>query len=361
MGRTGLLIVVFMLAGCGGMMSAPVGESRAPTPVEPARPGARALGGEPMPAAPAPADGKFYVVKKGDTLHAIALDNGVDYRDLAAWNNLENINRITVGQRLRVSAPGATAAAPATGGAEVRPIAQGGVVVARPLDGVAADAAVPSNAAGAVPPVPNRGFPSVTPTFAPGSADALKRAPKGGKLPYSEENLARLKAQNLALASAAEAPAVAVAPVAQAEKPAATPPAVVTPPVATAGDIEWAWPASGKLLASFNEGGDGQEANKGIDIAGKLGDPVQAAAAGKVVYAGSGLRGYGNLVIVRHNATYLSAYAHNSRILVKEGQTVTRGQKIAELGSSDAASPKLHFEVRQQGKPVDPLKFLPPR
>lgn len=335
LGRIAFLMLVLALTGCGGMPSAPVGESRTPTPVELARPGA------PAPAAAAvAADGKFYVVKKGDTLHAIALDHGADYRDLAAWNNLENINRIAVGQRLRVSAPGA-AAAPATGAAEVRPIALGGPVVVRPLDA----AVLPA------------------PTFAPGSVELLKRSPKGGKLPYSEENLARLKAQNLAPATAVEAPLPQVTQAAaQAEKPAAPPPAVVSPPATAApGDIEWAWPASGKLLASFNEGGDGQEANKGIDIAGKPGDPVQAAAAGKVVYAGSGLRGYGNLVIVRHNATYLSAYAHNSRILVKEGQMVTRGQKIAELGSSDADRPKLHFEVRQQGKPVDPLKFLPPR
>ncbi|MDO8960208.1 MAG: peptidoglycan DD-metalloendopeptidase family protein [Rhodocyclaceae bacterium] len=337
-------MLVFALAGCGGMKPAPVGDSRAPTQVEAARPGAVA---PPVASAPVPvvSDGSFYVVKKGDTLHAIALDHGVDYRELAAWNNLENINRITVGQRLRVSAPGAAAAVAATSGvAETRPITSGGAVVARPLDGAAV-----GTAAGAVPPAP---------TFTPGS-ETLKRSPKGGKLPYSAENLARLKAQGVA-----PAPLVA-APAAQPETPAAPPPVapvVISPPPATApGDIDWAWPAAGKLLAGFSEGGAGQEANKGIDIAGKPGDPVLAAAPGKVVYAGSGLRGYGNLVIVRHNALFLSAYAHNSRILVKEGQTVTRGQRIAELGNSDADQHKLHFEVRQQGKPVDPLKFLPPR
>ncbi len=125
--------------------------------------------------------------------------------------------------------------------------------------------------------------------------------------------------------------------------------------------MDWTWPTGGKVLTQFVDGGAGKESNKGIDIAGRAGEPVQAAAAGKVVYAGSGLRGYGNLVIVRHNATYLSAYAHNSKILVKEGQTVTRGQKIAEIGSSDADQPKLHFEIRFQGKPVDPLKYLPER
>jgi len=354
-GRIAWIMVVFVLAGCGGMRPAPVGDSRSPTPIEAARPGAFAPPGASAPpsaAAPAPvaSDGSFYVVKKGDTLHAIALDHGVDYRELAAWNSLENINRITVGQRLRVSAPGvapmaAPVAAATSGVAETRPITSGGPVVARPLDGTAA---------GAVPPAP---------TFTPGS-ETLKRSPKGGKLPYSAENLARLKAQTVApdpLVAAPAVPAVSAAPAARPETPVAPPSAVVSPTPAPAGDIDWAWPATGKLLAGFSEGGAGQEANKGIDIAGRLGDPVLAAAPGKVVYVGSGLRGYGNLVIVRHNALFLSAYAHNSRILVKEGQTVTRGQKIAELGNSDADQPKLHFEIRQQGKPVDPLKFLPPR
>ena len=116
------------------------------------------------------------------------------------------------------------------------------------------------------------------------------------------------------------------------------------------------WPAKGRLVASFSE----SATLKGIDIAGAVGDPVLASAPGKVVYAGSGLRGYGKLVIVKHNATYLTAYAHNREILVKEGQTVTRGQKIAEMGSTDADRVKLHFEIRRLGKPMDPLRYLPP-
>jgi lipoprotein NlpD len=120
--------------------------------------------------------------------------------------------------------------------------------------------------------------------------------------------------------------------------------------------IDWQWPATGKVLSGFSD-----TANlKGIDIAGTAGQPVVASAAGKVVYAGSGLRGYGKLVIVKHNSTYLSAYAHNSDIVVKEGQQVTRGQKIAEMGSTDSDQVKLHFEIRRLGKPVDPLKYLPP-
>lgn len=116
------------------------------------------------------------------------------------------------------------------------------------------------------------------------------------------------------------------------------------------------WPASGTLLAGFDEA-----RNKGYDIAGKAGDPVLAAADGRVVYAGAGLRGYGNLVILKHNNTFLTAYAHNQALLVKEDQTVRRGQKIAEMGSTDADRVKLHFEIRRQGKPVDPVRYLPAR
>lgn len=139
--------------------------------------------------------------------------------------------------------------------------------------------------------------------------------------------------------------------------PAATP-APAPPPVAREGDddVNWAWPAAGPVIAPFDEG-----KVKGLVFAGKAGDPVLAAADGRVVYAGSGLRGYGNLVILKHNNTYLTAYAHNQTLLVKEDQSVRRGQKIAEMGSTDADGVKLHFEIRRQGKPVDPARLLPPR
>lgn len=120
--------------------------------------------------------------------------------------------------------------------------------------------------------------------------------------------------------------------------------------------LAFAWPHPGPVLAGFDEA-----KNKGLDFAGKAGDPVLAAADGKVVYAGSGLRGYGNLIILKHNNTYLTAYAHNQALLVKEDQQVTKGQRIAEMGSSDADRVKLHFEIRRQGKPVDPAKLLPAR
>ena len=152
---------------------------------------------------------------------------------------------------------------------------------------------------------------------------------------------------------------VAVAPVAPAVPAAST---STTPkpatPAASAGedDVAFIWPSSGTLLAGFDEA-----RNKGYDISGKAGDPVVAAADGRVVYAGAGLRGYGNLIILKHNNTFLTAYAHNQALLVKEDQAVRKGQKIAEMGSTDADRVKLHFEIRRQGKPVDPVRYLPSR
>ncbi|WP_422843288.1 peptidoglycan DD-metalloendopeptidase family protein [Acidovorax sp. M2(2025)] len=157
----------------------------------------------------------------------------------------------------------------------------------------------------------------------------------------------------------------AVTPAAPASAPkspasgAVVAPAPATPATApAAGEDEMAfiWPASGSLLAGFDEA-----RNKGYDISGKAGDPVLAAADGRVVYAGAGLRGYGNLVILKHNNTFLTAYAHNQTLLVKEDQSVRKGQKIAEMGNTDADRVKLHFEIRRQGKPVDPSRYLPSR
>ncbi len=125
---------------------------------------------------------------------------------------------------------------------------------------------------------------------------------------------------------------------------------------ATPSGSDWKWPANGRLIGQFSTS---KPVNKGIDIAGSLGESVLAAAAGTVVYAGQGLRGYGNLVIVKHNDSYLSAYAHTSRILVNEQEAVKAGQKIAEIGSTGTDKVKLHFEIRRNGKPVDPLTYLP--
>lgn len=176
--------------------------------------------------------------------------------------------------------------------------------------------------------------------------------------------------QAVAIARPAPAAAVTGQPLPPLGKPApqGAPPASVTAPPApanaappaasqaSADDLVWIWPAQGATVGGFDE-----VKNKGIDIAGKAGDPVLAAADGRVVYAGSGLRGYGNLIILKHNNTYLTAYAHNRSLLVKEEQTVRQGQKIAEMGNTDADQVKLHFEIRRQGKPVDPVRYLPPK
>ena len=131
---------------------------------------------------------------------------------------------------------------------------------------------------------------------------------------------------------------------------------VAVKPAAVEGEINWIWPANGAVLAGFDE-----VKNKGLDIGGTAGEPVLAAADGRVVYVGAGLRGYGNLIILKHDNVFLTAYAHNRTLLVKEDQSVSKGQKIAEMGSSDSDHVKLHFEVRRQGKPVDPAKYLPAR
>ena len=289
----------------------------------------------PRPGAPAAVSGGpgYYTVKRGDTLYRIALENGQDYRDIAAWNNITNPSAIREGQVLRVAPPGAaTAAAP--GAVVAQPIVTAPTVETRSLD------------------APRTGAPAAS-TAASG---ALVREPRGGKEPYSDEAYARLSKAG----EPAARPPVAVDPKPEpkAEAPVAKPEAKPEAPAAAVGpdDVAWMWPSSGRIIGQYSESG-----NKGLDFSGRAGDGVLAAADGKVVYAGSGLRGYGELVIVKHNATFLSAYAHNRKILVQEGQQVTRGQKIAEMGSTDSDGVKLHFEIRRQGKPVDPLQYLPRR
>jgi len=244
-----------------------------------------------------------YTVRKGDTLLRIALDAGQNYRDLVAWNNLSDPDDIKVGQVLRIAPPDRNGSA---------------VAGTNPIT------------------MPGADKPAIVPR---------KSTPRGDKKPYTESNLAETQKDDV--------PAVNPKAV---ERPSA---ALAAGSTVTANDDEklsWMWPSNGRIVATFDEG-----KNKGIDIAGKLGQQVMAAGAGKVMYAGSGIRGYGNLVIVKHSNSLLSAYAHNRAILVKEGQSVTKGEAIAEMGDSDADTVKLHFEIRQQGKPVDPSKFLPSR
>lgn len=266
-----------------------------------------------------------HAVQKGETLYSIALEYGLDYRDLATWNGLEDINRILVGQTLRLTAPDA-----GTKPAESK-----------------------VQAVALKPPVI---------TTQPITESATISQPQAIKLPYSQAaliQLSRIADKPVALnPNPVQVPApadTAVKAAGNADKPAIAVTRDAAGKEADDAALDWSWPANGPVITEFSEA----KSSKGIDIGGNRGQPVYAAAAGKVVYSGSGLRGYGKLVIIKHNAMYLSAYAHNQQILVKEGQAISRGQKIAEMGDSDADRVELHFEVRQMGKPVDPLKYLP--
>ncbi len=343
------LVVALLVTACA---------TRTPAPVSERTPLTTYVGPPPPPLPPVaapretpPAPPPTYTVKRGDTLAQIALELGLDYRELATWNNIDNPNVIRVGQVLVVAAPGQATGVSPSGSAVTTPLA-----AAAPIAPKGAD----------TPPV------STAPVLPSGRGNTatLKTEPKALKLPYSEQALAQLQAP----APSAPAASAIPPPVPPSIAPPVAPPvapAVVTPPVAAAtparpesarvpeiddDKIDWVWPTAGKLIAGFSD----TASLKGIDIAGKAGQPVVASAAGKVVYSGSGLRGYGKLIIVKHNTTYLSAYAHNREILVKEGQQVTKGQKISEMGDTDADQVKLHFEIRRLGKPVDPVKYLPP-
>ena len=372
-----LAAAALVAAGCATHRPAPV-EDRTLGRGGPPHAAPSASGEAPL-ATPESPPAATYTVKRGDTLHQIALDNGLDYRELAAWNNVENVNKIYPGQVLRLAAPGSENA---TSGVATPPAtpqdATSGVITAPLRTPPAIGESAPASP---VPPIASaNAAPSSPVTAAQGN---LKTAPKAVKVPYSEQAVRELEHA----ASAAPAPrdaltvpaapavetktqprdvAPAVAPAAAAANaPSPSSAAAAPSPSAPAkggasavdGDqLEWAWPAKGRIVSGFSE-----TANlKGIDIAGTAGEPVRASAPGRVVYAGNGLRGYGKLIIIKHNNTYLSAYAHNREILVKEGQQVTRGQKIAEMGSTDADQVKLHFEIRRHGKPMDPTKFLPP-
>lgn len=251
---------------------------------------------------------QVHVVQKGDTLYSIAFNYGFDYHELAELNGIQNPSVISIGQEIRLF----------PGSAAVRP------VVSKPAE------------------------------------PSIKEQPKVVKYAYSDAAVAQIdKIQEPAKPEDATAP-VKVEPKPKPEAKPDNKPEHVAPADNTADDgeddaLEWSMPTQGKLIGEFSESAN----RKGIDIAGKLGQAIIASAPGKVVYSGSGLRGYGKLVIIKHNKTYLSAYAHNDQVLVKEGQTIARGQKIAEMGNTDADQVKLHFEVRRFGKPVDPAKYLP--
>lgn len=321
-----LALAGLLVAGCATRTQAPVADRETP-PARTPTIGIVQSGSSGRPST--------YVVKRGDTLYSIAAANGIDHRELAALNKIDDPSGLRVGQVLVLAPP---TSAEGSGAVSVNPISATAPVEARPLG--AAGASPP--ASGVTPPASSA--PSASTPGTPG----LKTAPKAVKLPYSEQNLALLRRGEEIRPAAQPAPAP--------EKPAASAPE--SRKDLPAGSPQWAWPATGKLIGTFQQSG-----GKGVAIAGKLGDPIYASAAGTVVYSGEGLPSYGKLIIVKHNDEYLSVYAHNSAILVKEKQTVAKGQKIAEMGTSGAGapSPRLHFEIRRAGKTVDPIQLLPER
>jgi lipoprotein NlpD len=250
-------------------------------------------------------DGKTHVVQAGENLFRIALSHGLKYQVLASWNQLPDFN-IKVGQVLRLTPPGSvTSHAPASA-----PVAASAVV---------------------------------------------KPYPKGLKLPYTDSATREISAQSEGSGKTAHPLEKHDSSVPAASKAASdAAPGKAEPPAKAGADdkIVWSWPSNGRTLRGYSD------SNKGVDIGGRPGQPVLASADGKVVYSGTGLRGYGKLIIIKHNKTFLSAYAHNSQLLVKEGQAVKKGQKIAEMGNTDADQVKLHFEIRRFGKPVDPMQYL---
>ena len=284
--------MVALSAGCVARRGAPVVD-RAPE----AKPAATA---EPAPRAPE-ARPDLYTVKKGDTLFSIALDHGLDYRELAQMNGITDPGVIRIGQQLRLT--------PRRSAAVTAPLKTAPGVEARPLGG---------------PPA--------------AGADNVKTQPRAERVPYSD--------QAYALLSKAET------------APSAKPEASTGPRADGARGAEepgWGWPASGKVVGTFNG-----NTSKGIDISGRPGQPVFASAAGRVIFSGTGIRGLGKFIVIKHNDAFISVYAHNSELLVKYDQTVAKGQKIAEMGSTDTDQVKLHFEIRRFGNPVDPVKLLPP-
>ena len=297
-----LVLAAALVAGCAAPRRAPVVErtpqAKAPVPAKPAPAPKPAMAPETRP--------PFHTVKKGETVYSIALEYGLDYKELAEWNSIDPA-KVQAGQQLRLSPPEATVSAAPLKTAP-------STVEARPLGTQA-------------PP--------------PGAAP-VKSEPKGVRVPYTDQTYAQLTQ-------------VKPEPATQAKPAEASPPRKPEPPPGPGG-IAWMWPASGKVIGTFN----GSTA-KGIVIAGKLGQPVVASAAGKVIHSGTGIRGLGKFIVIKHNDAYLSVYAHNNNLLVQEGDSVARGQKIAEMGNTDADQVKLHFEIRRFGKPVDPVRLLPDR
>lgn len=331
-----LLVVVFYLIGCSTTQKpAPVVEREKANVI---RAGTSKVGD---------LTDQYYIVQKGDTLHSIGMTHGIDVQKLAEWNSISDPRSLRVGQRLSLYIPKA-GTQPTLYALTDQPIQSTPESV--PPSNIAMS---PENAASNT---------SVTVHH-----DNIKRIPRAIKLPYSEQNVAQLKRPDAQIAAVMPTAATSGAAVSSNTPGLTTPPVekntriMAAPPLDAQKNernthnfsTDWIWPANGKILSTFSKN------SKGVKISGRSGEAVLASASGAVVYSGNGLRGYGNLIIIKHNDTYLSAYAHNSRILVKEGDSVTKGQKIAEMGNTDSDTVQLHFEIRKNGKPVDPLIYLP--
>ncbi|MGR5212998.1 peptidoglycan DD-metalloendopeptidase family protein [Vibrio rotiferianus] len=258
--------------------------------------------------------GSYYEVKKGDTLYFIAYVTDKDVKELVRYNELDVPYTIFPGQKLKLWAPKYNSP---KFGHKVEPVVPP-VVVAKPA---------PVTKTSTAPKSTNSSkSSSQKPTKV-----AQKQPPKKVEQSKSKEYVGSKGNQNV-------------------KKPAPT------TTVKNDKVSKWLWPTKGRVVKNFSAG---EQGNKGIDIAGQRGQPIVSTATGTVVYSGNALRGYGNLIIVKHNENYLSAYAHNDRLLVSEGQSVKAGQKIATMGSSGAKSVRLHFEIRYQGKSVNPKRYLP--
>jgi len=320
-----LILLLVALAACAPSRSVRVEPVDAP-------PSARPVTRDQTPAQP-PLGAREYRVASGDTLYGIAFRHGLDYRELAARNRIEPPYTIYPGQRLALG--DRTAAAPA----RRKP---GGSSSTSTGGGVIASTAKP----GSQPPVPSASAPpsntsavSASPGAAPAASSAAPSAPSP-PVPSTSTSTPSAPAPTVVAPSAS----TAVAP---------TPPAALPK-----GPVRWTWPASGQTVSTYLAG---DPTRQGIGIAGSNGQAVNAAGDGVVVYSGAGLIGYGELVIIKHSDEWLSAYGHNRKRLVAEGQAVRAGEQIAEMGRSGASRDMLHFEIRRNGKPVDPLGLLPRR
>jgi lipoprotein NlpD len=322
---TGTLLIAVVLSGCASSVShAPISDLHA-AGKKPAAPPPPATSANKQKIGEQDWRPQVYIVQKGDTLYAIAFNFGLDYHEIADLNNIQNPDVIKAGQELRLfAANDVISVKPA-------PIETQALPVSKPLS--------ENNPLAEAKP---SGIPSIS-------------QPMAVKLPYSADAAAQIAKMQGEIPQPFPVIAAKAETLPGSETKPVTPPVAVSVPDMGDDEIEWGMPTSGKIIADFSE----SESRKGIDVAGKIGQPILASAAGKVVYSGSGLRGYGKLIIIKHNQIYLSAYAHNDRLLVKEGQTVTKGQKIAEMGNSDADQVELHFEIRKLGKPMDPAKYLP--